>query len=110
MAKRRTSRKIGLSPGTLVYVGEQKTETVKLTVFDYAAGHCEEKEIQSLAQCRPLMERSSVTCSNVTGIHDLAIVEALGGSSTCTRCCSRTWSTRSSGRSRKTTTTTCSSF
>jgi magnesium transporter len=32
---KRSSRKVGLSPGTLVYLGEKKEEEVKITIIDY---------------------------------------------------------------------------
>ena len=42
---KKSSRKAGLPPGTLVHIGEMPTEDVKITLMDYDEGHVEEKRI-----------------------------------------------------------------
>jgi len=42
------SKKAGLPPGTLVHVGEKKSEEVRIRVIDYDADHIEEKEIETI--------------------------------------------------------------
>ena len=72
------SKKPGLSPGTLVYVGEKREEDVKISVIDYDPDHLEEKEVQTLDECTAYKDKESVTWINVSGIHDMGIIEALG--------------------------------
>ena len=81
MAKpvRKRSEKSGLSPGSLVHVGEQKVEETRITVIDYDRDKFLEKEVQSVGECFPFRETSTVTWINVDGVHDSGIVEKLGG-------------------------------
>ena len=72
------SKKPGLSPGTLVYVGDQKDETVKITIIDYTSDQLEEKNVESVEACLPYLDRESVTWINISGIHDLSVIEDLG--------------------------------
>jgi len=72
------SKKPGLSPGTLVYVGEEKDEKVKIAILDYTADRMEEKEVQGIEACLPYLETESVTWINISGIHDLSVIEMLG--------------------------------
>jgi len=80
MAKviKKASRKIGLPPGTLVHIGERKTESVKITVIDYDEARLEEKEVKSAEECYPFRDKPSVTWINVDGLHDLKVIEKIG--------------------------------
>lgn len=40
---KKISRKAGLPPGTLVHIGEKKSEQVKNTVFEYSDDECRER-------------------------------------------------------------------
>jgi len=42
---KKRSKKAGLPPGTLVHIGEKKTEKVRTTIIDYDEANFEEKEI-----------------------------------------------------------------
>jgi magnesium transporter len=75
---RRKSKKAGLSPGTLVYVGEKKTEKVTITIMDYDENVFQEKEADSVEECFPFKDRPTVTWINIDGIHQVNIVEAMG--------------------------------
>jgi len=73
------SRKKGLSPGTLMHVGEKKVEKTRITVIDYDEKTFLEKEIQAIEECFPFKDTSTVTWINVDGVHDAAVIEKLGG-------------------------------
>ena len=45
---KKKAKKPGLSPGTLVHIGEKKAEKVKITVIDYDEGYYEEKELDTV--------------------------------------------------------------
>ena len=71
------SRKTGLPPGTLVHIGEKKTDKVAITVFNYAGPYCNERQALSLeALVTPTDE--SITWVNVGGVHKLDILELCG--------------------------------
>jgi magnesium transporter len=72
------SKKSGLAPGSLVHVGEQKVEKIRITVIDFDGDRFLEKEVQSVEECFPFRETSTVTWINVDGVHDGAVVEKLG--------------------------------
>ena len=73
------SDKLGLSPGTLMYVGEKKAEKTRITVIDYDAAGFIEKEVGSVEECFPFKETATVTWINVDGVHDASVIEKLGG-------------------------------
>jgi magnesium transporter len=72
------SEKAGLSPGTLMYVGEEKSGKPRITVMDYDATDFLEKEVGSVEECFPFKETSTVTWINVDGVHDASVIEKLG--------------------------------
>lgn len=72
------SEKAGLSPGTLMYVGDEKSGKPRITVIDYDASGFLEKEVGSVEECFPFKETSTVTWINVDGVHDASVIEKLG--------------------------------
>jgi magnesium transporter len=72
------SEKKGLSPGSLVYVGEQKTSPAKVSVIAYDADDVEEWAEISPEQAIALEKKDGVTWIDVSGIHDVAVVETIG--------------------------------
>ena len=72
------SEKTGLPPGTLIHIGEQKTEKVRISIIDYDETQLEEKEAQTVEECFPFKDKPSVTWINVDGIHDVTLIEQLG--------------------------------
>ncbi len=76
---KKRSHKSGLSPGTAVYVGERKAEEVKINVIDYDEQKIEIKELDTVEACFPYKEKESISWINVCGLHEVAIIEKLGG-------------------------------
>ncbi|NIM04979.1 MAG: magnesium/cobalt transporter CorA [Armatimonadetes bacterium] len=74
----RSTKKIGLPPGALVHVGEKRTETVRISVLDYDEHHIEEKTQSTLDECLAFKDKPTVTWIDVTGLHDVKILERLG--------------------------------
>ncbi len=72
------SEKLGLSPGTLMHVGEKRTGKIRITVIDYDAAGFLEKEVASVEECFPFKETATVTWINVDGVHDASVIEKLG--------------------------------
>jgi len=71
------SKKTGLPPGTLVHIGERKSETVRISVFQYSGAVCEELESKQADQLSPPADES-VIWINVGGVHHVEVVEILG--------------------------------
>lgn len=71
------SKKTGLSPGTLVHIGENRTETVKITLFNYAGARCDEQAVTNPNELQPPADES-VTWINIGGVHKIDVLEAFG--------------------------------
>jgi len=75
---RRRSVKSGLPPGTLIHIGERKTEKPRITIIDYDETQFKEKEAKKIEECFPFKDKPTVTWINVDGIHQVEIIEKLG--------------------------------
>jgi len=75
---KKMSHKAGLSPGTLVHVGERKAEKVKITIMDYDQTAFQEKEVPTIEECFPFKETPTVTWINIDGLHQIDIIEKIG--------------------------------
>ena len=76
---KRMHEQAGLPPGTLVHIGEKKVEKVRISVIDYDEGHFQERIVDTVEECFPFRDKPTVTWINVDGVHDLDVVEKLGG-------------------------------
>lgn len=74
----RRSKKVGLPPGTLVHVGAEHDEKVTISVIDYDAGDIREIETAQVEDLGQFKKSSSVTWINVSGVHDVKLVEKIG--------------------------------
>jgi magnesium transporter len=72
------SKKSGLPPGTLMHVGEKKTDDMKITIMDYDATQFQEKEVKTIDECFPFKEKPTVTWINIDGLHRIDLIEQLG--------------------------------
>jgi magnesium transporter len=72
------SRKKGLSPGSLIHVGERKVDQPRITLIDYDGEQFLEKVVASVEECFPFNETSTVTWINIDGVHDAGVIEKLG--------------------------------
>jgi magnesium transporter len=75
---KKVSKKVGLSPGELVFVGEKKEEKASIQVIDYTEDKFEEKELESVGQCFPFRDTETVTWINIDGLHEVDILKKLG--------------------------------
>ncbi len=81
MVKTRRSKKSGLPPGTLVHIGEEKTDRVKITLIRYNEREVHEEEIEGLDHLEeppPEGGESWVTWINLEGVHHPETIEKVG--------------------------------
>jgi magnesium transporter len=71
-------KKIGLPPGTPVFVGEQKAEVAKITILDYDETQFQQREVKEVEECFLFRETPTVTWINVDGLHDIDVIEKIG--------------------------------
>ncbi len=69
---------LGLPPGTLVHVGERKTEQVRISCIDYDENRFDEKQVPRAEQCADFKKTPTVTWINVDGIHEVEVIRKLG--------------------------------
>jgi magnesium transporter len=74
------SKKVGLPPGTLVHVGERKTEKVRIRLVEYDENQCSEQELDSLDSFVTPKPSDLVTWINIDGLHQTGVLERLGES------------------------------
>lgn len=72
------SKKAGLPPGTLVHVGERRTDKVKISVVGYDESRFIEQEVTDIGQLTGFLTTYAVTWINVAGLHDVDIIEQVG--------------------------------
>ncbi len=72
------AKKAGLPPGTLVFTGEKKAESVKITVMDYDEKHLQERELADVNEILQYKDTKTVTWLNINGIHREDIIESIG--------------------------------
>jgi len=76
---RNRSSNVGLPPGTMVYIGDQKMDAVSVDIIDYNQSNFTELREASVERCGELAGAPGVTWINVNGIHDVGLIESLGG-------------------------------
>jgi len=75
---KKTSKKAGLSPGTLVHIGEKKAETTKFSLINYDQKQLQEKELATIDESFPYKDTPPVTWINIDGLHEIDIIEKIG--------------------------------
>ena len=75
---KKRSKKSGLPPGSLVYIGSEKSEKVKIRLIDYSDKKFEEKEVKDVEDCFPFKETPTVTWIDIDGINHTEIIEKIG--------------------------------
>ncbi len=75
---RHPQRTQGLRPGAVVHVGDEQTHDVTLCLARYDGATLEEKTLASVEEAVALREARETVWINVDGVHDTAVVEALG--------------------------------
>lgn len=71
------SKKTGLSPGTLIHIGEHRADTVAITLFTYSGSQCDERVVMDPNDLR-LPADETVTWVNVSGVHKVDVLETFG--------------------------------
>jgi magnesium transporter len=75
---KKSMQKAGSSPGTLVHVGERKTDETRLDLLHYDADTLLERPLEHIDEALPLLKAGTTTWINVDGIHDISLMEHIG--------------------------------
>ena len=75
---RSPAKEIGLPPGALVYVGDQKVAEPTFAYLDYNEEHFESRQGVSFEECLKLRTTPTVSWINLDGLHDTRLLERFG--------------------------------
>lgn len=75
---KKSTKKAGLPPGTLVFVGEQKMESSLIRLIEYNPDELIEKEVNDISEVERNKTTSNVTWVNIDGVHDADLVNSTG--------------------------------
>ena len=67
-----------MAPGTMVFIGEQRQEQARIDLMQYSETGFDELGNVTVRQCGESAKLPGITWMNVTGVHDLSLIEALG--------------------------------
>ena len=70
--------RVGLSPGTLLHIGERRLEQAGLELYSYTPEHLDQHVGIAVEDCLAACGQPGNHWINLTGIHDIALVERLG--------------------------------
>ena len=76
--KKKSSAKIGLPPGSIIYLGEKKVEKVIIKVTEYDEAGAETYEIKSVEEIDPFTNTPQVTWVSVCGLHETDFLKQVG--------------------------------
>ncbi|MBD3403939.1 magnesium/cobalt transporter CorA [candidate division GN15 bacterium] len=76
--KRSVAGKVGLMPGSLVYVGEKREGPVRLSVLDFDATTHEFRDVKRVEELFAYRDSDTNSWIRVNGIHDVTVIEQLG--------------------------------
>ncbi len=74
----KTSKKAGLSPGSLIHVGEKKIEHTKISIIDYNERALDEVVVKTVEESFPFKDSPTVTWINIDGLHDTDVIKNIG--------------------------------
>lgn len=75
---KRSSKKAGMAPGTLVHIGERKIEETKITLINYDQTQLEEKQLDNIEDTFHYKDTPPITWINIDGLHEVEIIEKIG--------------------------------
>lgn len=75
---KKKEKKIGLPPGTPLFVGRKKVDKIQINILDYDEENYEEKVVETVEQCIPFKTKRTVTWINLDGLHDVSILKRFG--------------------------------
>ena len=78
LTRKKSLKKVGLPPGTLVFTGERKLDKVSMSVIDFNESRIEEKILERVEDSYCYRDTPSVSWININGIHNVEVIESIG--------------------------------
>ena len=76
--KKRSAKKIGAIPGSLIHIGSKREDKVSINYFQYNKDQYLEKKFENIEDALHCKNSSDVVWIDVDGIHDTGIIGKLG--------------------------------
>jgi magnesium transporter len=67
-----------MSPGSLVHIGEQKTESINISVIDYNQQEVEFEDDIKLDEITRYIKKDTISWLNINGLHEPEVIEKIG--------------------------------
>ncbi len=71
-------KKIAAPPGTLLHIGDKKSEQVEISVLSYGESGFEEIVIDDISKLKKLERKDRTDWINIYGLHDTSVIEGAG--------------------------------
>ncbi|MFC1850632.1 magnesium/cobalt transporter CorA [candidate division CSSED10-310 bacterium] len=68
----------GQAPGSLVFIGDKKVETIRIRMIDYDDTKLSEDELKDIKSGYEFAKSHTVTWINVDGLHNLELIKEIG--------------------------------
>ena len=78
LLKKKKRPKTGLAPGSIIHTGIKWVDKTQFEVIDYTNERYDRHEINDLSELEKFKSNSAVSWINITGLHEVAVVEKLG--------------------------------
>ncbi len=75
---KKSSRKAGLPPGTLVHIGDKRQAHTRIRLIDYEENDLRETEVRKIESVLPLKNSPTISWINIDGLQDLDLIRKLG--------------------------------
>jgi magnesium transporter len=69
---------MGLSPGSLVFIGDKKTDEVQVRLIDYDGDKLNDNILGGIEEAFECLSPDTVSWININGLHDTSCIEAIG--------------------------------
>jgi magnesium transporter len=71
-------RTLGLPPGSLVFTGEDRVDTARITAVDFDADNLTEHTLETAEETFPFRDIPGISWINVDGVHDVEVIRKIG--------------------------------
>lgn len=76
--KRSPRKPVGASPGTVAYIGRDRSGPVTITRIRYGPGSYEEPQVITASESMPELNSQGVTWYTIDGVHDVEVLRVIG--------------------------------
>lgn len=73
----RQSDKIGLTPGSYIFLGEKKQEKIEINIMNYNSDSYDFKTLENIDEALPYKDHKNITWVNVYGLHDIELLKKI---------------------------------